>query len=420
MPATGRSRQILPHRQVEDDGRQEEDFGTEVRGALGEEFGRSVITTGAVLAGEVEEGLVGGDGGEEVRGVAEGFQVEELGFDGGVAAFDVGVGVGASGRVEAVRGAGGGEGAVEAVGAVVDGVAVELAAEVGAHFEVGEVEAVLAQVRGDAGGGERGVGLREVGGVGEEERAGGFVADGILETGHAGLLHLRIVVGDVVEVFGVHLEAAEGRVRSFERAQVGFAPVLAGARLEQFFVAQDAVRGAFADGQFKQVHEAAGAEAGGLLPGRDDFGRKGGRGAFGGVVGAAGVVGEGVVAGLPTAQPQAHGGARTRVAARRGADAVGLRGADQCVAQAEFVVAVGAHRAIESEAGVGLSLHTSASLGGAPGSHSFSPGKGGAGQAPSGLPSASFTCWFTPFTPRLASTRIEISFCFRLGGSGCL
>ena len=40
---------------------------------MGEEFGRGVIAAGAILAGEVEAVLVGGDGGEEVRRAVEVF-----------------------------------------------------------------------------------------------------------------------------------------------------------------------------------------------------------------------------------------------------------------------------------------------------------------------------------------------------------
>ena len=61
-----------------------------MRGARDEEIGRGEIAAGAVLAGEVKKVLVGGDGGEEVGGVLEGFQIEELGLDGGVAAWALG------------------------------------------------------------------------------------------------------------------------------------------------------------------------------------------------------------------------------------------------------------------------------------------------------------------------------------------
>jgi hypothetical protein len=86
-----------------------------------------------------------------------------------------------------VGGADGGEGAVKPIVSVVDGVGVELGAEVGAHDQLGEVEAVGLEVRGDAGGGEGGVDLGEFAGVGEEEGAEGFAANGVLEAGHAGL-----------------------------------------------------------------------------------------------------------------------------------------------------------------------------------------------------------------------------------------
>ena len=203
-----------------------------MRGARGEEIGRSEIATGAVLAGEVEEVLVGGDGGEEVGGVAEGFQIEELGFDGGVAAFDVGVGVRVGGGIEAVGGADRSEGTVKTVGAVAHGVAVKLGAEVGAQDQFSEIEAVCGEVGEHALECERGVGFREFAGVGEEEGPEGFAANRILETGHAELLHLGKVAGDVVEVFGVHLQAQQGRMGGFDRAEIGLALVFAGARAD--------------------------------------------------------------------------------------------------------------------------------------------------------------------------------------------
>jgi hypothetical protein len=53
----------------------------------------------------------------------------------------------------------------------------------------------------------------------------------------------------------------ERRLGGFASAQVGLALVLAGTRANKFFVAQDAVRGAFADGQIKHVHKTTGTEA---------------------------------------------------------------------------------------------------------------------------------------------------------------
>jgi hypothetical protein len=83
---------------------QEEDLGTDVRGARGEEIGRGEVAACAVFAGEVEAMLVGRESGEEVGGVGESLHVEELRHDGGVAGFDVGVGAGMGGRIEAVGG----------------------------------------------------------------------------------------------------------------------------------------------------------------------------------------------------------------------------------------------------------------------------------------------------------------------------
>jgi hypothetical protein len=105
----------LTQERVKEDGREKEDAWGKERRAHGEEIGRSEVGARAVFAGEVEEVLVGGGGGDEGGSVVEMFEVEEFGFDGGVAGFDVGVGVWASGRVEAMEGTRGGDGAVKAV-----------------------------------------------------------------------------------------------------------------------------------------------------------------------------------------------------------------------------------------------------------------------------------------------------------------
>jgi hypothetical protein len=181
----GRTRQILTQERVEEDGREKEDARMKERRAHGEEIGRSEVGTGAVFAGEVEEVLVGGGGGDEGGSVGKVFEVEEFGFDGCAAGFDVGVGVGASGRVEAMECPRGGDGAVKAVRAVVDGVTVELGAQVGADFVLGQRDAMVAQVVEHACDGEGGIGFGEGGGVGQKEGASGLVADGVLEAGQA-------------------------------------------------------------------------------------------------------------------------------------------------------------------------------------------------------------------------------------------
>ncbi|MEN9637430.1 MAG: hypothetical protein RL077_5834, partial [Verrucomicrobiota bacterium] len=48
-------------------GWRKEATGAEVRGAHGEEIDWGVVAAGAVITGEVEDGLVGTAGGEEVR-----------------------------------------------------------------------------------------------------------------------------------------------------------------------------------------------------------------------------------------------------------------------------------------------------------------------------------------------------------------
>jgi len=387
---------------------------------LGEKVGGRVVAARAVFAREVEEVLVGGGGGEEVGRIAEGLEVEELRFDGGVAAFDVGVGVGVCRRIEPVGGADRGKSAVKTVVAVVHCVTVELGAEVGAHDQLREIKAVSLEVRGDARGGEGGVGFRQFAGVGEKEGAEGFAADGVLEPGHAGLLHLGKVMRDVVEILGIHLEAQERRMRGLDGPQVGFALMLARTRADELCVAQDAMRRALAERQFEHVHEAPRAETGGLFARGDDLGRDGLSGPRRRVLGAAREVRQGIIAGFPAAVPEAHGGAGAFVAPSGGAMTVGFGVAHNFVAQRELVLADFVHGAIESEPGVGLSLHTSASPREAPDSLFFFPDEGPDGQAPSSLPVWAFICCFSHLTPRFPNTRSSIIAGFRLPGSGCL
>jgi hypothetical protein len=101
---------------IRQDGRQKQDERVELRGVFCGQLKRSLVGAGAVAAGEVEEVPAGGGGGEEVLWAVEGFEVEELTFDGGMGAFDIGVAVGSGGRVEAVVRIGGEDGAVEGVG----------------------------------------------------------------------------------------------------------------------------------------------------------------------------------------------------------------------------------------------------------------------------------------------------------------
>jgi hypothetical protein len=129
------------------------------------------------------------------------------------------------GGIEDVFGPGGFNGLVEAVWGVMDGVAVELDAEVGADLD--GFDAVALEVGEKVFYGEGGVGFGEFVGVVKEESAGGFVADGVLEAGKRTLEHLGVKVGDVAEGFDVHLEVREGRECGFDGAQVSFALMLA-------------------------------------------------------------------------------------------------------------------------------------------------------------------------------------------------
>jgi len=202
--------------------------------------------------------------------------------------------------------------------------------------------------------------------------------------------------------------------------QVGFALMLAWPRADELCVAEDPMRRALAEWQFEHVHEAPRAETGGLFARSDDLGRDGLSGPRRRVLGAARVVREGVIAGLPTTVPEAHRGAGAFVAPSGSAMTVSLGVAHDFVAQRELILADLIHGAVESEPGVGLSLHTSASPSEAPDSLFSCPDEGPDRQAPSSLPVWAFICCFSHLTPRFPNTRSSIIAGFRLPGSGCL
>jgi len=90
--------------------------------------------------------LVGVDLGKEVGPMLEVLRVEEFPLDGAVYGFDIGVGVGTMRRVELVaRAPALLDGADEAVGLEVHGVAIELGAKVGANLDFPQVHAVSGQ-----------------------------------------------------------------------------------------------------------------------------------------------------------------------------------------------------------------------------------------------------------------------------------
>jgi hypothetical protein len=329
---------------------------------------------GAVFASEVEPGLIGGDGAEEVGFSVERLEVKKLGLDGGVEGFDVGIGVGPCGRVEAVAHAGIKQAAMEAVGAVAAGVTVKLGSEIGADLDLIEGDAEAAQVLDEARAGKRGIGLGQLGGVGQEDGAGGLVPEGVLEPRQALGLHLGPVLGDVVEVLRVHLPAAQRRMLGLDPAQVRLAPVLLRAHPQQPLVAQDPVRGSLAHRQRKVLHQAPRPKTGRPLARRHHgLGRR--LGALPRLaMGPPGSVHEPLVArGQEAPQPQAHRVARAAKTAPRTTDALRLSVDHQLPAQAKVLIDGRFHGQIESEPRVRkIGVHNQAFIMEAPDPHLFS------------------------------------------------
>jgi hypothetical protein len=116
---------------IEKDGGEQEG----IQGDLGREFPDDVPWSFrvfvAVGSGEIPIGLVLFCLGEEVVKVAEVFAIIEFRFDTGMGAFDIGIGIGTAGRIEAVLGAEEANGAGEVLAIDTDLIAFEFRPIVG-------------------------------------------------------------------------------------------------------------------------------------------------------------------------------------------------------------------------------------------------------------------------------------------------
>src|SRR5579859_2996674 len=263
---------------------------------------------------------------------------------------------------------------MEAIGPVVAGVAVKLGAQVGADLHFGQLDAEALEMLEQPGAGQAGIGLGQLGGIGEEDGPGGFVAQSVLEAGQALGLHLGPVMGDVIEELGVHLPAAQGGMLGLDPAQVRLSAVLLRAWTQQPGVAQDPVDGSLADRQLKVLDQTPGSEAGGALAGGDRRTRRRFRAAAGLAARAPGVVLEPIVTPLQEApKPQAHRVAAAAKAPPGGTDSVRLGINHQFAPQSEVIVDGRFHGPVKSEPRVRfLGVHNLAFILEAPDPHSFS------------------------------------------------
>jgi hypothetical protein len=115
------------------------------------EVGGALVVMGTVLASGIVPELVGGGFGEEISFRGKDLGIEQFGFDGVMHTFDIGIGIGAGGRVKAVLGPEGLlDGEVRALRPVVKGNAIEFAAQVGGDDELTGIDAVALEVLEEA------------------------------------------------------------------------------------------------------------------------------------------------------------------------------------------------------------------------------------------------------------------------------
>ena len=232
----------------------------------GEKVGRTLVTARTIFARGVVPELISRGLGEEVSLGGKDLSIEQLGFDGVMDTFDIGIGVGTGGRVEAVLGAEALlDAEMKALGPVMDGIAIELDAQIGGEDDWVGIQAVLLQVSQKAPDGEGGVGFGQFVAVGQELGAAGQFANGVLEVGQTVALHLGPVEGDVGEVFDIHLEASKRHVSGFDGAQVVLAAVAALGGPGQLVGVNDPLSGIVAQRQIELCNEPASAKAGGFL-----------------------------------------------------------------------------------------------------------------------------------------------------------
>ena len=219
-----------------------------MRSFEGEQIGGTFVTPRTVFTRGVVPELVGGGFGQEVGFGGKDLGIEQFRFDGGMNAFDVGVGVGAGRRIEAVLGLVFlFDGQMETTDLVVDGIAIEFDAQIGGEDDLGRIDAVVFEVFKKAVDGEGGVGFGKFVAVGQELGAAGKFADGVLEAGQAIGLHLRPIEGNVGEIFDIHLKAGERRIGGFDGAEIVFTFVAALGFAGELVLAEDAIESVVAD-----------------------------------------------------------------------------------------------------------------------------------------------------------------------------
>ena len=197
---------------------------------------------------------------------------------------------------------------VEAAGTLLFVVAAVFRAVVCGQDQVVERDAPELQVGREAFYGQGGAGGGEFVGVIDEEGAGFDVADGVLVAGEALSAHLGPVGGDIVERFGIGLEAFERQVLGLDGAQVVFLAGLGASFSGQAVLPEDAGDGAQGGSKIEQKFKAARSEAGDLMPGREDLFFLSRAGFMGAGLGGAGAIDQGGAAAFSKAlQPAADG-----------------------------------------------------------------------------------------------------------------
>jgi hypothetical protein len=324
---------------------EQEDFWRDEGSFGSQEIGWAFVTAGAVFASGVVPKLVSGAFGKEIGSAIKALSIIELGFDGVVDTFDICIGIRAGRRIKGVLGAPAlFDGEVKAFWPIMDGIAIELRAQIGGDDHLAGIHFVLVQMFEESFDGEGGVCLGQFVAVSQELSATGEFSDGVLEARQTVFLHLWPEEGNVGQVLHIHLEASKGSISGFHRAEVIFAAMSALGRSGQLMDIDNALDGIMAQGQVKFGNEPTRAETRSLLAQPNDPGLQG---LFSFVRAGSGSAAKGSQAGitqdLEAAQPFAHGVAAAVKVAGGGFDTIFFGEGNQLMTQGEFGVVSADH-----------------------------------------------------------------------------
>jgi len=238
---------------------------------------------GTIRSGDIPIDLIQVCFGEEVVEVEEVLAIVEFGLDAGVSAFDIGIGIGATRRIEAMLCAEDADGAGEILAIEPNLIAFEFSPIVGLNDGCPQIDTLSFEVSKQALDSQFGIDGGAFGGKREPLGSGADIPDGELILGELQISGLRPIARLITEVFDIDLQALKGLIPLFDFAQVILLLILLPWATREVMVAQNAADGRKAARELKLIDQALSAKAGSASD-REDLALDFRRDAAGGMV----------------------------------------------------------------------------------------------------------------------------------------